>query len=461
MCKLLVRSRLAWFSALIVILSASTAFAQQAPATPPPEEPVDLFGLKVHQNERFKLGGELVAGWSHDGAQATLGFEKQGRIGMAIFSVSGKVSDHVRYYVSINPVSETKSRPACGEKDYFYPNDPALYVLSGPIVHCDVEDGLKRVDTYNTFSLDYINQQGILREGYVDWGMGNSVSLRGGRFILPIGFAPQEVGGATSKDMARITRLNAEANFGAMLAYSARRGTEPVLDAGVMAVLGDGNREKDYDWFYFVNSSLDTNSAVTFVTSVRAKPVKALDLRVAYKKGFTGSKVERLPSYWASKRNDDALVVSLMVSPVKWASLFGEYAKYKWGPTLSSGELVGIPSLDPISKPGYYMGGQAEAPIGKLHIGGSVTREEITRDDSLIQYLTLNHLYQVEMGKKDRELIVRGFIDVNRLVRASFFWVSVSNPYPWVSGSWPVSGPTAYTGRKPDRAGVTVTVRTP
>ena len=135
---------------------------------------VDLFGFTFEQSERYKIGGELMAGWSHDGAQATLGFEKQGRIGWAILSVSGRVSDHVRYYVSVNPVSETTSRPACGEKDYFFPNDPNLYAAQGPIVKCDEEDGLKRVDTYNTFSLDYITQQGILREGYIDWGMSDT-----------------------------------------------------------------------------------------------------------------------------------------------------------------------------------------------------------------------------------------------------------------------------------------------
>ncbi len=48
------------------------------------------------------------------------------------------------------------------------------------------------------------------------------MSLRGGRFILPIGFAPREVGATSAKDMARITRLNAEANFGAMLAFTKR-----------------------------------------------------------------------------------------------------------------------------------------------------------------------------------------------------------------------------------------------
>ena len=69
-----------------------------------------------------------------------------------------------------------------------------------------------------------------------------------------------------------------------------------------MGVLGDGNREKDYDWFYFANPTLDTNSALTAIVSVRARPHTAVDVRAAYKRGFTGSKVERLPSYWASKR---------------------------------------------------------------------------------------------------------------------------------------------------------------
>jgi hypothetical protein len=108
------------------------------------------------------------------------------------------------------------------------------------------------------------------------------------------------------------------------------------------------------------------------------------------------------------------------------------------------------------------MGAQIDAPVSsRVHVGASVTREELTRDDSLIQYLTLNNLYGVSMGKKDRLLIARGFVDVNRLVNISFFWVDVSNPFPWASGSWPVSGPVAFTGREPDRIGVTVTVRTP
>jgi hypothetical protein len=456
--------RLFRFAIIFILCSASAAFAQQPPADPPPASgTVNLFGFTFDQTERLRIGGELMAGWSHDGAQAALGFEKQGRVGWAILSVSGRVSDRVRYFVAVNPVSETRSRPTCGERDFFFPNDPGLYAGTGPIVKCDEEDGLKRVDTYNTFSLDYLTQQGILREGYLDVSVSNLVSVRSGRFILPIGFAPREVGATSAKDMARITRLNAEANFGAMVAFSKRRADDqPLFDAGVMVVLGDGNREKDYDWFYFVNTSLDTNSAVTAVASFRVMPVKSLDVRGAYKKGYTGSKVERLPSYWASKRNDDALVASLKMSPVSWASIFGEYAHYRWGPTLTSGELIGIPALDAIDKTGYYMGALLDVPVSsRVRVGGSITREELLRDDSLIQYLALNDLYGVTMGKKDRALIARGFIDINRLVNVGFFWVDVSNPFPWVSGSWPVSGPVAFTGRAPDRVGVTVTVRTP
>src|SRR3712207_6899305 len=46
----------------------------------------------------------------------------------------------------------------------------------------------------------------------------------------------------------------------------------------------------------FVNTSLDTNSAITLVASMRLAPMRAVDFRGAYKKGYTGSKVERLRS---------------------------------------------------------------------------------------------------------------------------------------------------------------------
>jgi hypothetical protein len=443
---------------LLGILTSASASAQQEA---PPPEPVSVFGWELPDTERLEISGTFIAGWSHDGAQAQLGLEKQGRVAQATIALAGRVTNRIRYVVSFNPVNEVASRPACGEEHFFFPNDPAFYA-AGPVVPCDPENGLKRVDTYNTYALDYISQQGPLREGYVDWRASDAVSARLGRFILPIGFAPLDVGSWTAKDLTRIQRLNAEANFGLMLGYTHRdaAGT-PLFEANVMGVLGEGNREKDYDWFYFVNTSLDTNSALTAVASVRARPHRLLDVRAAYKRGFTGSKVERLPSYWASKRTDDAFVGSVRVQPHPWVSVFGEYARYVWGPTASSAEMLGLDQA-PIEKPGYYVGGTFELPVtSRVRAGVTVTREELSRDDSLIKYLAAHQLYGVELGRKDRGTIARFYLDVSRLVTFGLFWADVSNPYPWVSGSWPISGPRAFSGRAPDRYGFAVVVRTP
>ena len=439
---------------------ASSPASRSQPRADPPET-VSVFGWHVPQDERFKLSGTFIAGWSHDGAQAQLGLEKQGRVAQATLTVSGRLTDRMRYLVSFNPVNEVSAKPACGEEHFFFPNDPSFYA-AGPVVPCDPENGLKRVDTYNTYALDYINQQGPLREGYVDWRATDTVSARFGRFILPIGFAPLDVGSWTSKDLTRIQRLNAEANFGLMLGYTHRNSAgEPLVEANVMGVLGEGNREKDYDWFYFVNTSLDTNSALTVVGSLRARPHAAVDVRAAYKRGFTGSKVERLPSYWASKRIDDAFVASAKVRLHPWVSVFGEYARYVWGPTATSAQLLGFDE-DPIDKPGYYIGGTFELPVTeRLTAGVTVTREEVSRDDSLVKYLALNSLYGVELGKKDRGTIARFYVDVSRLLTFGLFWADISNPYPWISGSWPVAGPRAFSGRTPDRYGLAVLVRTP
>lgn len=460
----MISRRLTLFSLLICLAIDATSATAQTPEPPPAQpadEETDLFGFRIAQTERLRVSGLFIAGWSHDGAQAQLGFEKQGRVAQATISFSGRLTDRVRYLVSFNPVNEVSSKPACGEADFFFPNDPRVY-SAGPVVPCDPENGHKRVDTYNTYALDYVNQQGPLREGFVDWLATDALSVRFGRFILPIGFAPLEVGSWTAKDLTRIQRLNSEANFGLMLAYSVRRSTnEPLFDAAVMGVLGDGNREKDYDWFYFANPTLDTNSALTAVASVRAQPHLRVDLRAAYKRGFTGSRVERLPSYWASKRTDDAFVASAKVQVHPWVSLFGEYARYVWGPTETSADLLGI-GFEPIEKPGYYVGGTFEVPISnRARVGTTITREELSRDDSLVNFLSLHGLYGVTMGKKDRGTIARVYVEVSRLVTVGLFWADISNPYPWISGSWPVTGPRAFTGRAPDRYGIAVVAKTP
>lgn len=406
-------------------------------------------------DEKLNLDVTFIAGYGHDGAQGSLGFEKQGRVGQATLALSGRLHEKFRYRLAFNPVNEASSKPACGEANFFFPNDPRVY-SAGPVVPCDSENGHKRVDTYNTYSLDAIVQQGPLREGFIDWLAQESITARFGRFIVPIGFAPEDVESWTAKDMTRIQRLNAEANFGVMLRYA-----RSAFDVSVMGVLGDGNREKDYDWFYFANPTLDANSALTAIVSARARPHRSLDLRAAWKTGFTGSKVEGLPSYWASKRLDDAVVLSGKVQAHRFVSVFGELARYTWGPTDTSALLVGV-DPEPIEKAGYYAGAEFRYPVtSRVAIGATLTREEMSRDDSLIKYLAANHLYGVEMGKKDRGTTLRVFVTISQAVTAGLYRAEVSNPYPWVSGSWPVSGPRAFTGRAPDRYGLVVTVRAP
>ena len=181
--------RVGVFSLLICLAFGRGLAVAQTGETPtaqtPEEATTDLFGFRVTQTERLKVSGVFIAGWSHDGAQAQLGFEKQGRVAQATISLSGRLTERVRYLVSFNPVNELSSKPACGEADFFFPNDPRLY-SAGPIVPCDPENGHKRVDTYNTYAIDYINQQGPLREGYVDWLATDALAVRFGRFIVPI-----------------------------------------------------------------------------------------------------------------------------------------------------------------------------------------------------------------------------------------------------------------------------------
>jgi hypothetical protein len=208
----------------------------------------------------------FIAGYGHDGAQAALGFERQGRVGQATLALSGRLHEKFRYRLSFNPMNEVSSKPAAAKPTFSFRTIHAC-TRRGPVVQCDPEDGHKRVDTYNTYALDYIVQQGPLREGFVDWLANDRTTARFGRFILPIGFTPEEVGSWTSKDMTRVQRLNAEANFGVMVGYS-----RPMFDLSAIGVLGDGNREKDYDWFYFANPTLDSNSALTAVLTARAAP---------------------------------------------------------------------------------------------------------------------------------------------------------------------------------------------
>jgi hypothetical protein len=442
---------------LLLLFAASPAFAQTPAAD---DEEQEREGFAVPASERLRLTFDLLTGWAHDGANASLGFEKQGRVGYATLTVSGRVHPRVRYLASINPVDEIEPLPGCGEPNFFFPNDPTFLYDAGPNIVCSPENGSRRVDGYRGIALDLLPQQGPIREAWVEIALGGGAGLRLGRMRLPLGFDWEDAGSMGARDAPRIQRINAEASYGGMIRFE-RGGSasRPLVRAEVAGVLGEGNRWWDYDYFYFEDASLDSNSALTTVAALSVSPVRQVQVKATVKRGFTGSKVERLPSYWASKRNDHAVIAGVELKPVRYARVIGEWARYEWGPTATSAEMLGV-DPSPVEKAGYWVTAEAWYPVRRdVTVGASVTREEIDRADSLVKYMAAEGLYGVETGRTDRLLVVRGFVDIGPAVRFTVFRTDDSNPYPWLSGIWPVAGERAFTGRSLEKYGVMMRVR--
>jgi len=411
------------------------------------EKPI---GFALPNTDRMRVWMSVMAGYTFDPAQASLGFEKQGRPGYAIIGIVGRLNDHVRYRLVINPVTESQPLPSCGEENFFYPNTPQNL---GPNVACD-NNGRTRVDDYRFIALDPLMQSGPIREAYLNYTQG-LFGLKAGRFILPVGFGWEEAGSFTAKDATHIQRINTEASFGFQVSLTKNVRHRRFASVSLAGILGDGNKFRDYDYVYFLEGSLDSNSWPTMVASGSVVPLQNLEFRAAVKRGHTGSKVERLPNLFASKRNDHAIVLSAQYRPITHVRVFGESASYTWGLLASSAALLGMPSLTPIEKNGYYYGAEASYPVRRgVTVGANVTREELSRDDTLIQWLASQNLYGVTMGKKERSTSVRFYADVANAVRIGVFRNDLSNPFPWVSGIAPVSGPRAYQSRTGSKWGV-------
>jgi hypothetical protein len=395
-----------------------------------------------------------MAGYGQDLSQAALGFEIQGRVGYAIFDIFGKINEQFSYRVEINPIDEVEPLPSCGEDTYFFPNAAQNF---GPNVACD-NDGRLRVDDYRFISLDLIRQQGPIRQAYLMFESG-PIGVKAGRFILPIGFLWDEVGSFSAKDATHIQRINAQADFGAMFSLTHRIQSRRAMAISAAAFQGDGNRFHDYNYYYGLDESFDSNSGFTALISASAEPVNGLDLRVAHKRGQTGSKVERLPNFYASKRNDHATILSARYRPTRYLSIFGEYASYLWGPVSTSADLLGIDPA-PVKKRGYYIGGEAFYPItSKLKVGTVITHEELSRDDSLVKYLAEQQLYNVTMGENERSTVLRFYLDIADAVRVGVYHNRLQNPFPWISGISPVSGFWTYKDRGNSKTGIVLLFR--
>ncbi len=416
-------------------------------------------GFTLPDTERLRIKISMMASYLHDPAISSLGFENQGRVGFVIVDLSGRLNDRFRYHVEINPVDETEPLPACGEQNFFYPNDPSNIGI-GPTVEC-VPDGRVRVDDYRYIALDPVQQQGPIRQAYLEYTGDGPIGGKFGRFILPIGLGWEETGAFTAKDTPHITRINTEANFGLGFHATKHDGSgRRIARVDLAGFIGDGNKFRDYTYFYWQDGSLDSNSALTSLLSVSFSPTKELEVRGAYKFGYTGSKVERLPNFFASKRNDQATVISAIYSPNPYVTVFGEYARYVWGVTRTTAELLGL-DPEPVVKPGYFVGGRASYPIAKdTRVGVSLVREELSRDDSLVKALAEQGLYRSELGKKERAWILRFFVDVTDNVSLAFFRNNHSNPLLQLSGIIPVAGNLAFTNERGEgKYGVAVRFR--
>jgi hypothetical protein len=90
-----------------------------------------------------------------------------------------------------------------------------------------------------------------------------------------------------------------------------------------------------------------------------------------------------------------------------------------------------------------------------------VTREELSRDDSLIKFLAEQDRLRVSMGKTERSTVFRWYAQIADSVTLAFYRNLLSNPFPWVSGIEPISGPRAFTGRGSDKWGIVVRFQVP
>jgi hypothetical protein len=449
------RSRAAQFVfALFVHVTVFVGIASAQGTTSPDSE-----GFELPSNRRIHLRVDLMAAYTHDEAQTELGFADQGRIGYAILTLAGDLTDRISYHIALNPVAETQPTLACGETNFYYPNS-AVALGKGPTVPCE-EDGNQRVDMYKFMGLDNVIQQGPMREAFGTFRFTDNSRIQFGRFILPMGFYWQDAGSYTSKDSTMIQRINAESDFGALLSWTRKAGDRTVFSTQGGAVLGDGHRNTDYNYFYFEDASLDSKGRLSGLGTATYSPVRSVDLRASVKVGVTGSRVERLPNFFASKRNDDAIVASGRYRPVQFASVFGEWARYTWGPTASSASILHI-DPSPIPKSGYYIGADVGTTVWHdTRVGMVITREEISRDDSLVKWLAAQNLYDVALGKKDRATVIRGHIDLMKGVTIALFRNLESTPYPWISGISPVAGPFAFSKHSTDKWGLVMRLKLP
>jgi hypothetical protein len=378
-----------------------------------------------------------------ESTRATMGREHQIKLSYVVMSADGKLNDRVSYRIEVNPASDSvEPRPyvpsPADRRTYFFPNQPdqpgSRGVVSDP-------RGLSNVDDYKHLGTDPILQQGMLRIGYVDLHAASGrFGLRLGRFYVPQGIALSDLHWFTAKDLTHIQSINAQADNGAVL-YFARA----PLRADIAVITGNASPYHDYGYFDFTGAAEDKNSAVGAVMTVRMKMSTHGTIGGSLRRNYLNSRIEDATTLQLSKHNDNAAVLFGEVRPVRFVRLFGEYARYTWGLAKTSADLLPGPRVQsPVIKAGYYVGVDAYAPRTRLgRWGVSITREVLSRDDSLVAWAAANDLFGVTMGKKEHSVITKVFAEAGPNVTAFFFLTRLQNPFPELSAIVPVAGPEA------------------
>ena len=414
------------------LLCASAAFAQSPDPDTPKPPPLTL------GSHTFQLGLDFTFASVSDGSlQETLGRERQIKVAYANLSFGTDVGEHFSFLVMINPANdEAVPDPYIptdtDRRTFFFPNQPdGRGVASNP-------NGIKNIDDYKYSQFDPIIQQGALRLGYLDiHTTDRRMGMVLGRNYVPQGLSLGEIVWFTAKDLTHIQRINAQADNGVTLYYAT-----PQLRIDIAGITGNANPYHDYGYFDFTDASEDKNSALGAVATGRFTiPNKKLTVGGTYRKNFLNSRIEDSISLQLSKHNDDAYLGFLTAQPIEYVRVFGELARYKWGLADTSAALLpGPPNETPVWKAGYYVGADVyspQTPYGKW--GVTFTREELSRDDSLVAFAAANNLFGVVLGKKERSTIVKVQAQFKELTVFGFV-NNLSNPFPQLSAIVPISG---------------------
>jgi len=430
--------RLNW--TITIVAFALCASGSSPVLAQPPASPGEDTGLIVEIGDRkLKLGVDFSFAAVLDRSQMdSLGRERQIKPAFLNVSASLELDKHFSFFVVVNPVEDAVlPKPygpsAADRRTYFFPNQ-----VLGNGVSSD-PNGIKDVDDYKYSGFDPILQQGALRFAYLD--LHNETRRLGlviGRLLVPQGWGLDEPVWFTAKDMTHIQRINAQADNGLDVYYSA-----PRVRVDLALISGNGNPFHDYAYYNFTTPTEDKNSAIGAVITGKIH-YSNFTFGGTYRRNFLNSLIDDLASVQLSKHNDDAAIGFAAFRPRPFVRAFGEVASYKWGLAKSSADhLPGPSNKTPVYKNGAYVGVDLMSPetrFGKW--GMTATYEYLSRDDSLVAWTAANDLFGVTLGRHESGTVFKGMFQ-EKWLTAYGFVNFVSNPYPVLSAIVPMAGPGA------------------